>query len=143
MDNAKIIWDFFKGKGKGLSDIACAGVLGNLYAESALNPKNLQNGYEKKLGLNDDTYTAAVDNGTYTNFVRDSAGYGLCQWTYWSQKQNLLDFARAAGKSIGDLSMQLDFLWKELNSYRGLVDMLTREQAVQLFYRFAAMHGLV
>jgi hypothetical protein len=31
--------------------------MGNLYAESALNPKNLQNTYEKKLGLSDEEYT--------------------------------------------------------------------------------------
>ena len=28
-----------------LSDYAIAGVMGNLYAESGLNPKNLQNSY--------------------------------------------------------------------------------------------------
>ena len=37
----------------------------------------LQNNYEKKLGFNDDTYTKAVDNGSYNNFIKDSAGYGL------------------------------------------------------------------
>ena len=88
--------------------------MGNLDAESGLKPKNLQNSYEKKLGYTDDSYTAAVDNGSYGNFVKDSAGYGLAQWTYWSRKQNMLTFARAAGKSIGDLEMQLDFLCKEL-----------------------------
>lgn len=51
--------------------------MGNLFAESGLNPKNLQNSYEKKLGYNDVTYTQAVDDGTYNNFVKDSAGYGL------------------------------------------------------------------
>ena len=83
--------------------------MGNLYAESALNPKNLQNSYEKKLGHTDESYTAAVDNGTYGNFVRDRAGYGLAQWTYWSRKEALLAFARSKGRSIGDLEMQLDF----------------------------------
>ena len=59
-----------------------------------MKPKNLQNSYESKLGFTDDTYTAAVDNGSYGNFVKDSAGYGLAQWTYWSRKENLLNFAR-------------------------------------------------
>ena len=106
------IWNFLIGKG--LSKAGAAGLMGNLFAESGLNPKNLQNSFEKKLGHTDDSYTAAVDNGTYSNFVKDSAGYGLAQWTYWSRKQNMLEFARAAGKSIGDLEMQLDFLFKEL-----------------------------
>ena len=82
--NEERIWNFLKGKG--LSDHGVAGLMGNLYAESALNPHNLQNTYEKKLGYTDDAYTAAVDSGDYANFVRDSAGYGLAQWTYWSRK---------------------------------------------------------
>lgn len=99
---------------EGFNDCGKGGLIGNLDAESGLKPKNLQNSYEKKLGYTDDSYTAAVDNGSYGNFVKDSAGYGLAQWTYWSRKQNMLTFARAAGKSIGDLEMQLDFLCKEL-----------------------------
>lgn len=99
---------------EGFNDYGKGGLMGNLDAESGLKPKNLQNSYEKKLGYTDDSYTAVVDNGSYGNFVKDSAGYGLAQWTYWSRKQNMLTFARAAGKSIGDLEMQLDFLCKEL-----------------------------
>ncbi len=121
-DNAKIIWDFLKGKG--LNDYAVAGLMGNLKAESALNPKNLQNSYEKKLGFTDESYTAAVDNGSYSNFVRDKAGYGLAQWTYWSRKQNLLNFAKSKNTSIGDLPMQLEFLWKELQGYKSVMEAL-------------------
>jgi len=60
--------------------------MGNLYYESSLNSKNLQGTYEKKLNMTDESYTKAVDNKTYTNFIKDSAGYGLAQWTYWSRK---------------------------------------------------------
>lgn len=90
--------------------------MGNLYAESALEPTNLQNSYESKLGSTDDTYTQAVDNGEYTNFASDSAGYGLAQWTYSTRKAGLLSFAQSEGKSIGDLEMQLDYLMKEMQS---------------------------
>ena len=31
----------------------------------------------------------------------DAVGYGLAQWTYWTRKQNLLNFARQNNKSIG------------------------------------------
>ena len=93
---------------------AAAGIMGNLYAESAFNPRNLQNSYEKKIGLTDEEYTAAVDAGTYTNFAKDCAGYGLAQWTYHTRKQGLLSKAKAAGKSVGDLNIQLSFLWEEL-----------------------------
>lgn len=125
----KAIWDFLKGKG--LNDFAVAGVMGNLYAESALRSNNLQNSYEKSLNCTDAWYTAAVDQGSYDNFVRDSAGYGLAQWTYWSRKQALLEFARAAKKSIGDLQMQLDFLWKELQGYSSVMKTLKSATSVK------------
>ena len=86
--NEERIWNYLIGKG--LSKAGAAGLMGNLFAESGLSPKNLQNTYEKKLGFTDDSYTAAVDSGSYQNFVRDSAGYGLAQWTFWSRKQNML-----------------------------------------------------
>lgn len=125
------IWSFLKGKG--LSDFGAAGLMGNLYAESGLKPTNLQNTYEKKLGLSDADYTAQVDSGAYSNFVHDSAGYGLAQWTFWSRKQNLLNFARQCGKSIGDLDMQLDFLWKELTEgYVSLVRTLQSAATIRI-----------
>lgn len=128
--NEERIWNFLVGKG--LSMAGAAGLMGNLYAESALNPKNLQNSYEKKLGYNDYSYTAAVDNGSYNNFVKDSAGYGLAQWTYWNRKQNMLEFARAASKSIGDLEMQLDFLFKELTEgYKSVLSVLKTATTVK------------
>lgn len=113
MDNEKVIWDYFKSQG--LNDFGVAGLMGNLYAESGLNPHNLQNTGNQKLDLSDDQYTAAVDNNKYKNFVKDRQGYGLAQWTYWSRKQNLLNYANSLNCSIGDLQMQLNFLMKELN----------------------------
>ena len=110
--NAQIIWNFLKKEG--FSDCGAAGLMGNLDAESALKPNNLQNSYNTSLGLSNEEYTKRVDNGTYTNFVYDSAGYGLAQWTYWSRKQNLLNYIKSKGKSIGDLTSQLEFLVKEL-----------------------------
>lgn len=112
--NSEKVWNYLIKKG--LSPYAAAGILGNMEAESAFNPKNLQNSYEKKLGMTDDSYTASVDSGNYKRFSNDSAGYGLAQWTSSGRKANLLNFAKSRNKSIGDLGMQLDFLWNELNS---------------------------
>ena len=106
--------------------------MGNLFAESGLIPTNLQNSYESKLGMNDASYTAAVDNGSYTNFTYDSAGYGLAQWTYWSRKQDLLQLCKSRGKSIGDLNTQLDFLYQELTtSYSQLLKILKTTSSVE------------
>ena len=129
-DREKAIWDYLFGK---LGNAyGAAGIMGNLNAESSLSPINLQNSYEKKLGFTDESYTDAVDNGTYDNFVKDSAGYGLAQWTYWSRKQGLLEFAKTQGKSIGDLTLQLDFLWKELTeNYSGILKTLQTATTVE------------
>ena len=73
-----------------------------------------------------------MDGGTYTNFARDSAGYGLAQWTYHTRKTALLDFARRAKRSIGDLEMQLDFLMDELvMSYPAVLNTLKSTKSVR------------
>jgi len=129
MSIEKTIWDFFHGKG--LNDYGVAGLMGNLYAESGLIPNNLQNTGNKKLGMTDAEYVTAVDNGSYKKFVKDSQGFGLAQWTFWSRKQALLDFANSLGVSIGDLNMQLNFLWKELTeSYSGVLSVLRNASSI-------------
>lgn len=127
-NNEEKIWNYLTAAG--LNACGAAGLMGNLYAESSLSPTNLQNTYEKKLGYTDATYTAAVDSGTYTNFSKDSAGYGLAQWTYWSRKEALLIYAKSEGKSVGDLETQLNFLLKELASY-GLLESLKSAASVR------------
>ena len=76
-----------------------AALMGNLYVESKINPIDLEGSYARQLGMTSREYTDAVDNGTYTNFVHDKAGYGIAQWTYWSRKEALLNFARENGVS--------------------------------------------
>ena len=117
--NEERIWNYLTAAG--MTDCGAAGLMGNLYAESGLIPANLQNTYEKKLGYTDAAYTAAVDNGAYTNFGDDGAGYGIAQWTHPDRKPKLLAFAKAAGKSVGDLETQLAFLVKELRESFKLV----------------------
>lgn len=127
--DAKTIWDFLMKKIGNAFGVA--GLMGNLNAESALRSNNLQNSYEKSLGYTDATYTAAVDNGSYGNFIKDAAGYGLAQWTYWSRKQKLLEYAQSKKKSIGDLTMQLEFLVKELSeSYKSVWNTLKNAKSV-------------
>lgn len=128
--DAKVMWNFFKSKG--LNDYGIAGLMGNLQAESGLKPTNLQNSYESKLGMNDAEYTAAVDAGTYTNFVKDSAGYGLAQWTYWSLKQEMLNYHKTAKKSIGDGQTQMEFLVHQLsNSYKSVWTILQNASSIR------------
>ena len=126
----KTIWEYLKAQG--LTDAGVAGLMGNLYAESGLRPNNLQNSYEGKLGMADAEYTEMVDRGTYANFGNDRAGYGLAQWTYPSRKAALLAYAKAAGKSIGDLEMQLGFLMQELSAgYKTVLNILRTTVSVR------------
>ena len=106
------------------------GLAGNIRAESNFISTNLQNSYEKKLGMTDDTYTTSVDNGDYTNFIKDKAGYGIAQWTYWSRKQSLYEYARKLSRSIGDYEMQLNHLYNELNQH-GLIDKLNDAKSIR------------
>ena len=128
-ERERIIWDYLKSKG--LSDYAISGIMGNLYAESGLNPRNVENAFELNSGYNDNSYTEAVDNGSYNNFVNDGAGYGLAQWTYYTFKQELLNRARAERLSIGDLNLQLKFLWDWIQQDYSAFQSLTSSNSVK------------
>ena len=121
-------WEKFKAIG--MNDYGAAGLMGNIYAESGFNSMNLQNSSEKKFGMTDKQYTDAVDKGTYKNFVHDSAGYGLVQWTYWSRKDGLMKYANQRKVSIGDDDMQLDYIIKEISAYPGLMQTLKNAKSV-------------
>lgn len=126
----QFIWDFLLEKIG--NAYGAAALMGNLFAESGLRANNLQNSYEGALGMTDDEYTAAVDNGSYDNFINDGAGYGIAQWTYYSRKQALLEFAREKGTSVGDLQTQLEFLWKELSEgYPGILNTLKTASSIR------------
>lgn len=126
----QVIWNFLLDNG--LSAAGAAGLMGNLEAESALKPTNLQNTYEAKLGYTDESYTKAVDDGVYTNFAKDCAGYGLAQWTYHTRKAALLAYCSESGKSVGSLEAQLEFLYKELSeNYKSLLEVLITTKSVK------------
>lgn len=96
----------------GMTTEGACGLMGNMQAESAMRSNNAQDGMTR---LSDEEYTNAADNGSI-NFVRDAVGYGLCQWTYWSRKQALLNYAKSKGKSVGDQTVQVEFCIKELKA---------------------------
>ena len=116
-DTEKTIWDTLF---EAISNAyGVSALMGNLQAESALNPRNLQNNGNTRLGMSDDEFTAAVDSGAYTaeTFIHDGYGFGLAQWTHYSRKEALLNYAKSKGVSIGDLFMQLGFLIQEIKGY--------------------------
>lgn len=133
MSYKSTIWSYFLSKIGNAYGVAA--LMGNLQAESNLNPKNLQNSYETSLGYTDDSYTAAVDSGAYTKsqFVNDQAGYGLAQWTYSSRKQALYEMWKSGGySSIGSIELACNYLWYELeNSYSGVLNVLKSATSIR------------
>lgn len=127
----KMIWDFLMGKIG--NPYGAAGLMGNLHAESALDPAKLERTAEKKLGVSSAEYTARVDDGRYgaERFAHDGAGYGLAQWTYHARKAALLCYAKECGVSIGSLPMQLEYLWKELQGYKTVLKVLRAAVSVR------------
>ena len=129
MNSEEKIWCFFLEKLNNAYGVA--GLMGNLYVESSLQSCKLEVKYARKFGMTSEEYTIAVDNGTYDNFVHDSAGYGLAQWTYWSRKEAFLAFAKGHNVSIGDLDMQLEYLWEELQKYKTVINTLYTATSVR------------
>ena len=76
--------EFFREKG--LPDVQIAAIMGNMAAESTMNP-----GSEEGGGV-------------------DANGIGLCQWTN-GRHTNLVNYAKSVGKSWTDVGVQLDFFW--------------------------------
>ena len=123
------IWNFCKAMG--MTDYGAAGTMANLFAESSLKPKNLQQSYESLLGYTDESYTKAVDDGSYTGFITDRAGYGLAQWTNPTRKKNLYQFKVEQNASSGDLEMHIMFLKKELSeSFKSVLNVLMTATSV-------------
>ena len=117
MENSKYLWDRLIAAG--YRPEAAAGILGNIRAESNFRPDNLQNTYEKILGMTDKEYTDAINSEVYSyqQFVSDHAGYGLAQWTFKTRKAELY---KHCFPDIGNLEKQCDYLLKEIGWYSAL-----------------------
>lgn len=132
--NAQKIMDYLLKKG--YTKAGAAGLMGNLQQESGMQPNNLQNSYNKKLGMTDEAYTAALNNRTRSKaqFTAKNAadgGYGLAQWTYWNRKQGLYENTIEKGKNIDDLIAQMDYLDHELrSSYKSVFQKLITTNSV-------------
>lgn len=103
----------------GMTYAGAIGTIGNLQGETSdFDPMSCETSYLNRFKLTDDEYTRRADNGEiiYNGkyFEKDSAGYGIVQWTWWERKRNLLNYAKSLGKSVGDLDVQLAFMIKEM-----------------------------
>ena len=99
----------------GISHAGACGILANAQAESDLCSNNMENYYNKKFGVTDEEYTQLADLGQ-VDFVNDSVGYGLWQFTYYEFKQALLDTAKSNRTSVSDVETQTATLIKILKT---------------------------
>lgn len=130
-DRAEVIWHkLMDAVG---NPYGVAGIMGNLMAESGLNPENLTSNGNKALGMTDQEYTDAVNGGKYTadQFIHDGYAYGLAQWCYYTRKAHLLNRAVGDGVSIGYLPMQVDFLISEMKQYKDVWKAVTEAESVR------------
>lgn len=129
--------DYFRAKG--VNDNGVTSMLANMYSESKLYANRLQNNGKRELGMTDEEYTLAVDEGLYTSFDSDRYGYGLCQWTSPGRKTGLKQLADQQQTSIGYARMQFDWLYTELTTkYKAVWDELinpnnTIESCTEIF----------
>lgn len=96
----------------GLTHEGTCALMGNMKAESGMKSNIAQRGMTR---LSDEEYTSKADRREI-EFIHDQVGYGLCQWTYFSRKKGLLDFAQGRGTSIGDETTQVLYAIQELQS---------------------------
>ena len=109
--NEKVIWDFLMGKTK--NAFGTAAIMGNLMAESSLNPR-CATGLKKTGYSNVSQYILASDDGAH-EFSNDGVAFGLVQWCFHTRKEGLLEYAKSTGRSVGHLKMQLEYLVKEMS----------------------------
>lgn len=121
-DTTEQVYNYLTTSG-GMTPYGAAGLMGNLEAESGINPGIVEGLLAQKLGTTSAQYTSDVDSGKITKeqFLHplggnSQYGYGLAQWTSPGRKQGLYDLVKSRNVSIADTKAQLDWLLQELQS---------------------------
>ena len=120
--NEEFIWNFIQSKTK--NEYGTAAIMGNLMAESSLNPHCVT-------GIKDPEYICKADNDEI-DFAHDGHAFGLVQWCYYTRKGGLQGYAKQVGRSVGDLQMQLEYLVKEMSQdYKSVWKAVTEAKSIR------------
>ena len=106
------IWNYLKTH-TSLSDEAIAGIMGNMEAESNCEACRVQGDFTSDRRVSKQ-YAQQVNSGMLPNWHTDSKGWGLCQWTFYSRKDNLRKTCQSYGVGIEDENAQLAFMLAEM-----------------------------
>ncbi len=130
-ETKEYIWKYLKNELE-MSDMHAAVIMGNMQVESDFSPTNAQDGYGYP----------GVDNSDYIDEyeIKDGVGWGLIQWTFYTRKEGLQEYAEQQGKSVGDLNVQLEYLQIEVTTvnpykkrYSEFLEINDLDKAVEYF----------
>lgn len=101
----------------GMTLAGAAGVLANVQAESAFIAINVQDSFNRSLGISDEEFVRRVDAGDTDLFMTPDLGFGLVQWTAQDRKASFLSHFRKLGVSIGNFRAQVDYMILDMRTF--------------------------
>ena len=109
-----------------------AGLIGNLFAESSLNPQCVTGGGLKTKEARQQ-YILDVKKGVISKeqFAHDGIAFGLAQWCYWSRKEDFYSYCEDHGFEIDDQNGQLNYLHYEIAKYKTVQKTLISAKSVK------------
>lgn len=112
--------------GKGLTLAQASGIAGNFQQESGFNPAVIQGG--------------SIADASYK--PQSGVGFGIAQWTWPGRQDPLVALGKSSNRPVIDLSLQLDYVWQEMETGQGHSMSLaefkattTPEDAAYIFHR--------
>lgn len=108
-----------------------AGIMGNLFAESSMNPYCISGSKAKDTTGIDYTNDVEAMIISKDEFMHDGVAYGLAQWRYYSRKERLYDMAKALNLPLGDAATQITYLLSEIRTYKTVWKTITMAKSVK------------
>lgn len=108
-----------------------AGLMGNLFAESSMNPYCITGSKAKNTTGIDYTNDVEALIISKDEFIHDGVAYGLAQWRHFSRKEKLYDMAKALDLPLGDTHTQIIYLLSEIKTYKTVWKTLQSAKSVK------------
>lgn len=122
----------------GMTLAGAAGVLANVEAESAFSSINVQDVFNRSLGVTDEEFVRRVDAGDTALFMTRDLGFGLVQWTAQDRKEKFLAYFKQRGVSVGDFRTQVEYMIRDMKTFydqRPWIECTTSDNPYQCGYK--------